>query len=357
MSDRWLPFGIITVVVLILALAAYTNLEVYAKTTEAPPSRQVRGNSFFALEKWLARTGLPTRTIRQGNAARIISAPEKTVYVQSNVFDWEGAVEPLKQWMEAGGHLLFSVWDFETPDLISFLGSFGVSAFPSDDVGPEDNGGAFADSPDFNRYLEFKVSKETGVSAFIIREKYNPQIIRLVQIPQGAGALSIIGRPQFMENDYLEREVNARLAWDLTGARAGEGGRVLFIRGRLPTKSLFGQLADRGNFFPLTVAGLILIVVGFWMVIPIFGLVFQERTSPGRPIGERFLAEIRFLKKYRALKMYPEVYLGEIKRKLRGREAPPELAAIEQALRKKGALSYSETVRFLHILRTTLECL
>jgi hypothetical protein len=91
------------------------------------------------------------------------------------------------------------------------------------------------------------------------------------------------------------------------------------------------------------------------MVIPSFGLVFGEKTSPGRPIRDRFLAEIRFLKRYRGLHVYLEVYIHEIRRKLRGREAGSELEAIEASLQKKRPLSYRELVRSLRILETIME--
>jgi hypothetical protein len=375
-SNKWIAFGFVFLVLLALAFIVYTSLEIYPVTVYKSPSRQVLVNNFFALEQWLAKTGHPVRTLKRGNAARIISAPEKTVFVQTDVFNWEGAAEPLKQWMEAGGFLLVSVefsWD-EDEEFQAFLESFGISAGWSDEAPEtdEDFGDAgyeeaedesleqlSLDSPDFYHLIQFELSEAAGASAFTIEEP-GPEkpLVRLVQIPLGAGALTCTDPPRFMENDYLDREVNARLAWGLTGARAGEENPgLLFIRGRGQVKSLFGKLADQGNFLPLGVSLLILIAVGFWMVIPPFGLVFPGQTSPGRPIRDRFRAEILFLKKYRALEMYLELYLEEIKRKLRGREPGPEMEAIEQALREKGRLPCREIIRSLQILKTLRESL
>ena len=65
---------------------------------------------------------------------------------------------------------------------------------------------------------------------------------------------------------------------------------------------------EKGNLFPVVISAIILIVMGFWMVIPVFGLVSVEKQRTSKPIRERFTAEIRFLKKYRALDHYLDVY-------------------------------------------------
>jgi hypothetical protein len=360
MSNRWIVFGAVFLVLLILAVFAFTSLEIYENTVYRSPSRQALVNNFFALEQWLAKTGHPVRRLAEGNAGHILGAPEKAVFVQSDAFDWEGSLEPLKQWMEAGGFLLVHA-DYEAENgFWRFLENFGVSVFPSDNSPEEYYSTAAAEGLSVAAFYwgsEFGLSEEAEASAFTLVERWpGGQAIRLVQIPVGAGALTFIGWPRFMGNRFLKEEVNARLAWDLTGARTGkENPGVLFIRRiteRAPGKSLFGRLADRGNFFPLGLSALVLVVIGFWMVIPPFGLVFSEQKSPVRPILDRFRAEIQFLKKYRALETYPELYLKEIKQRLRGREPPPGVEAVEQALRKKGRLSYSEIVWSLQILRT-----
>jgi hypothetical protein len=370
-SDKPLPFVVIALAVVLLAVFAYTNLEIVPTTVHQPPSRRVRGNDFFALEKWLSRTGHPVRTLRRGNASRIISALEKTVFVQSTVFDWEGAREPLASWMEGGGILIVSTGPHpgNETELQDFLKGFGIGFVNAVDTVLEEayaeaakngqtgsiNGAALEDLPDFFTPFYFSLTKEAEQGAFIIKE--GPAMaVRLIRMPVGAGALILFGPPLFMENEYLNREANAQLAWELSGGLTGtENPGLLFIRGKIPVKSLFGRLAERGNFFPLAVSLLILLAVGFWMVVPVFGLVFQEKDSPGRPIRERFLAEIRFLKKYHALGTYLELYLHEIKRKFRGREPPPELKSIEQSLREKGRLSDRQIVRALQILEARMD--
>jgi hypothetical protein len=40
------------------------------------------------------------------------------------------------------------------------------------------------------------------------------------------------------------------------------------------------------------------------MVIPVFGIVFEDKQRLSRPLKDRFTAEVRFLKKYHALDYY-----------------------------------------------------
>jgi len=68
---------------------------------------------------------------------------------------------------------------------------------------------------------------------------------------------------------------------------------------------------ERGNLLPVGISALLLIILGFWMAIPVFGLVTIEKQKSSRPIRDRFIAEIRFLKKYRALDHYLNVYERE----------------------------------------------
>jgi hypothetical protein len=155
-----------------------------------------------------------------------------------------------------------------------------------------------------------------------------------------------------MYNDNLESEENARLAWRLTAAKTGDKNEgeypgVLFIRGRRAAKDLFGKLAERGNPLPLIVSVLALVSIGFWMVIPGFGVLRFEEERRTRPIRDRFRAEARFLKKYHALDSYLEVYLREIKNKCRDREI--------NVLDAKKHCTYGETVRNLKILETIME--
>jgi hypothetical protein len=205
--------------------------------------------------------------------------------------------------------------------------------------------------PDFDWDIYFTYD---GIAPSVTME--DPEgIIRLIKINMGQGAVTVIGEPLFMYNDYLEDgELNARLSWDLTGASSdGDNPGVRFIRGKKAVKSLFGKLADRGNFLPLGLSALILVVAGFWMAVPSFGLLFREKEQPARSIGERFLAETRFLKKYHSLETYTEIYLREIKAKNRGPH--PELESIENVLKKGKGLRYNDIIRSLKICQAIME--
>jgi hypothetical protein len=115
-----------------------------------------------------------------------------------------------------------------------------------------------------------------------------------------------------MYNNYLADSDNAVLTWELTGARAKNTG-VLIIQNRNIYKSLFGTIMEKGNLIPVFISAVILIILGFWMVIPVFGIVFNEKKKHSRPILDRFLAETRFLKKYHALDYYIKIYRREFK--------------------------------------------
>ncbi|MDR0878758.1 MAG: hypothetical protein LBN21_11950 [Treponema sp.] len=348
--------GIAAAVLLLIGFFVYKNFEIYPRKVPVGPARSVTVNNYYALEKWLAKTGHPVRVEKQGTPGSIVSGTKKAVVIQSSVFDWKNAAEILTPWIEAGGFLVVSVDDYFDDDEgpAAFLETLGLRY--ENYNGPDDESAAPLSedlSPDFDRNIYFTY---TGAVPAVIME--DPAgIIRLVKITAGKGAVTVIGSPVFMYNDYLEeRELNARLSWDLTGAAAGdEDPGVLFIHGKRTVKSLFGKLAERGNILPPGLSVLILIVAGFWMVLPSFGLLFREREQSLRPIRERFLAETHFLKKYRALETYLEIYLREIKAKGQGRKPEGELAAIENVLKKGKGLRYNDLVRSLKICQTIME--
>jgi hypothetical protein len=120
-----------------------------------------------------------------------------------------------------------------------------------------------------------------------------------------------------MMSDYLEKEANVRLAWELTGAKDSGGRGIGFVRVKRTQNSLYKAFGAKGNLVFVIAAGLVLVVTGFWMVIPLFGQPKKDRERPGRPLRERFLAEGSFLKKFGALETYLEAYIREIQFKSR----------------------------------------
>jgi hypothetical protein len=175
--------------------------------------------------------------------------------------------------------------------------------------------------PWFSGPLAFKPVKENPRRPAMTLRKDAQGIIRLIVVPVGKGSVTVCALPRFMHSGVLHSEENAVLSWQLTGERDPEKNGVLFIRGRGERDNLYANLAVRGRpVFPI-LSALIVVIAGFWMVIPIFGRRKADVSRPGRSIGERFLAEGLFLKRFRALETYLDAYIQEIRFKLRNQ--PP----------------------------------
>jgi hypothetical protein len=345
----------------VIGILAYTQLEIYPRSIPVSASREVGANRFFALDKWLNKTGHPVRTGSVGSPSRLLSLDERSVYVQASLFDWQDEESILVPWVREGGSLLISLEPFwfddedETAAFMQFLEGLGVQA----ELGPygfPDSNTDTGNIPDFDQRFYFNLIEDFDFSDPPLTLSDARGIIRLVTVPLGAGSVTVTGRPYFMYNDNLEDTPNARLSWDLTAAKTGGENRgVFFVRGRRVAKSLFGKLADRGNLLPPALSALALILIGFWMVIPAFGIMRQDDERPGASIRTRFQAEARFLRKYHTLEGYIAVYLREIKLRLRNREQDPAVNMIEASLEAGTHLKYGEIIRDLKTLMTIME--
>ncbi|MDL2229497.1 hypothetical protein LJC14_04525 [Treponema sp. OttesenSCG-928-L16] len=420
---KYLLIFIISITILAaFGLIAYHFFEVYPTKRYARPSREARSNSYLALDRWLQQSGHPVRLRSQGNAVMLTGGNEKTALVQSTLFDWsgDGSYDSLVSWVEGGGSLIVAVdspW-YEDIDgnLTAFLEKLGVHAekdfrIPSLDevrdaaeddsetAGSEEAGGTEAENetepkpeteaeteaedgagsreaedpaeerpfPAFDRYTAFSADPEIqGVETL---EDKNA-VVRLLKLPMGKGEFIFTGDIVFMRSSMLDDEENARLAWALTGARDTEKTGILFIRGREPVQSLFGKLADRGNPLPLLVSVLVLVLAGFWAVIPAFGRLSEGDRLPGKALKERFLAEAWFLRKNDALGTYIEAYAKAVRQKLRRREAFVEddqvavrlaeicamdLETVESALKTEKHIRGRDFMKQIENLETILE--
>jgi len=265
MGNKIYIFIAIIIVFCLTGLVIYSYFEIYPRQKTIYPSTEAENNSFLAAERWLKATGHNIRISDTISLINITEAHERVVIINNWMFNPEEA-ERIIEWIKQGHFLIVfeDITDID-PKLIEILSKHGT----------------------------------------IIEDEVNGN--KLTEIQIGNGSITSTGTSRFMYNKYLLDENNARLTWKLTGARTDETNMdILFIRQTKwkESKSIFGAIMERGNFTPVIVSALLLIFIGFWAVIPRFGLVSNDKQKNSKPINERFTAEIRFLKKYKALDYY-----------------------------------------------------
>ena len=318
-----------------LGILAYNNLEIYQRKKITYPSEEVSENNFYALEQWLIKTGHNVRIENFFSPYILQDITEKIIMVNSNTYNWRNTDEII-EWIEKGGYFIIDITSNNNSfnyNLFEFLHGLGISveyAQPAnnlEDILKSDGNDEESSQETIDTQIDNEINQdETAIDRnlyplfntriyFTITENNNiitikdlGGIIRLAEIPIGGGLLTVTGMPVFMYNYNLKREANAVLTWNLTGARLDENKSVLFIRNPDINSgfSLFGSIIERGNLTPVIISALILVIAGFWMVIPLFGKMLKEKQQVSRPIKDRLTAEIRFLKKHSALDYYLE---------------------------------------------------
>jgi hypothetical protein len=308
MNKRIYICAAVILIFLVFALFAHNYLEIFQKKEYSPPSREALSNDYYAMERWLKETGHSVRFENQFYPELLTTVTERVVMIHSSVSRWDDADEFILPWIEQGGYLIISMDYFEIAfdeNLLEFLSGVGITV----EQGIPDETVLDESIPDFDKSISFLFEDKDEILS--IRDTLG--YARLAEISIGNGALAVIGSPLFMNNNNLKKNINAGMAWNLTGARiTGDNTGILFFRNHTDIKSMFGKIIERGNLVPVGISAFIVIFLGFWMVIPVFGLVFDEKQRSSRPIKERFDAEISFLKKYRALDYYLEIYEREL---------------------------------------------
>ena len=340
---------------LLIGIFCYTQLEIVPSTRWEAPSREVRANPYYALEKWLEASSYQLRTISMGNINTILNAPEKIVYAESSRVNWTGDLQLLIPRLEEGGCLILALDSTINNNLQEFMKSLGVwaSSFsgfsdleePNDPEDTETNDDSAELSPTFDWQLSFKITGQNAPVDKILIMK-NLGGIKLVKLEIGRGFVVFTGNANFLQNYSLRIADNVQLAAELfmseeTTLEAAAGfaeHEILFIRTLSGDRQIFGSLADRGNPAALAASLILLLVIGFWMFIPSFGRTIYEAEKPGKPLRERFLAEGRFLKKYHALGKYMEVYEKEFEQQSRSKG----LEELSQSMKQASADSDSQ---------------
>jgi hypothetical protein len=340
-------FLVILGVVLLAGVFFKTQMEIAPYITWTEPSKEVKDNEYLAFERWLEQLGFTLTFSTIGSVETVLNAKEKTVFIQNSRFNWT-QYEQLYPWIENGGHLIVSI-DTEAPgeELEHFMKELGVKkrAFgyrykdkdEEDAAEPEPDSGkdTFSELPreevspalGWEVFFSVTANPETDKHIFVMGNS----TIKLVKVEQEQGWVVFTGQTPFLKNyniqsdtldiqENKQRKPNVELAGDLfldTPEKA-----VLFIRQLSHQRHLLGLLAERGNPMALGISVALLVVIGFWMVIPSFGRNKPEPQRPGKPLRERFLSEGTFLAKYHALGKYIDVYRKELEQR-KGIETAP----------------------------------
>ena len=365
MRNKVFVFFICALVLTLTGFILSGIFEIYPQKVRRGYSNAARKNEYFAMERWLETTGHPV-TVITGALEFPLAIKEKVVILSSTrlddikgeTFAW------FITWVAEGGHLLLWLGQGTGKEAEKRLKKNFVQ------LGlrfQRKKSSGYSSSPDFPRFdrdfLLKPIKTHPLRPGMKLRKDSSDGSVRLITV--GAGTVSVSGRLYFMRNETLKNEKNAALAWELTGARDTNNCGVCFIRTAREHNTLYSAISSRGSIGFALAGALIVLVTGFWMVIPVFGRWRSEAPRPGRSIRERFLAEGLFLKKFHALEVYREAYIREIRLKL-GAFAGEELAAAQLAGRcglplrdVENALRPGKKFReFLHarkILETILE--
>jgi hypothetical protein len=398
--------GILISALVVFGVLFISRLEIYERERWQRPSGEFRSNSFYVLGEWLSVAGHPVRFSPRWAGTGDISPREGGLFIQTSLYNWDS--RDILPWVREGGSLLISIdfpwyWgageETEAPSAVlaleRFLADLGIrirnpllaedeDGAPDEDSGNSDSAagevpaeGTLAEEaptgeapagetpafPDYDYKIIFEepaipapppAASAMPTGSEFLSLKDSEGNIRLVRRTLGKGRIAVTGSCVFMYNYRLEGEANARLAWELTGGSLGpERPGILFIRGRRGSGGLFEILREQGNLLPPVLSALVLILTGFWMVLPGFGVPPREETRPRLSITGRFSAEARFLRRHRGLEVYLEAYLRELRRL--GRGQGPQIKEIEEALAAGKRIGPRKTAVYLKNLMSALE--
>ena len=279
------------------------NFEIVDYNKYFPPSREAQINNYLALQRWLVSEGYYIREDREIDADSLAGAFEKTIFLQSNLIEWDEVfIQTLDERIVNGGRIILSLNNYRNRADNEFLGEY-LESLGLEFVEPGEyryDIDRESDVPVYTRNVTFN---EPENAVLVLKDQYNYP--RLVEFSRGTGTITVTGIPSFMRNSNIDKEPNALISWYLFAALPGGNadGDILFIRGQQRAEGGIGRIFQRGNFLIVIIAALVLIIAGFWKAVPVFGVVRVEEKT-GKALAERFLAEGLFLKRFKSLDVY-----------------------------------------------------
>jgi hypothetical protein len=352
----FIPFVVIFAVLALLIGLFFTFFKIEHYTKYIDSSDEAKKNKYLAMDKWLKNTGHPVLIHEKGSIKEITEADNKNIIIfASSITDFTTAeFDKLYNIVIDGCNLILFLDGPQNNLTDDFISRFDIECkffkdFSDDeDEDKNDNNdnkdnkdtekkknnkiitveGADKTVPAKNIYAQSNFDKQTyfrllNEVEYLYDDEYselkdNDGHTRLVKVNLKSSVFIVSGIPYFMKSLLLKK--NNSLAWSISGALDNGGFTIIRSKEAAAGETTHDYYAEgfwdlftqNPAYKTIFFAVIAVIIVGFWITLPSFGKVLEERTLPGKPIKMRFLSEIRFLKRYGALRLYLKPYTDEI---------------------------------------------
>ena len=294
-------------VVLLLAWLL-SQLEPYQDVELSGYRGAARHNRFFAAETFLDRVEIPARSARE--LSELFPLPPVSVAIVSTTTREglpDARSEQLLEWVRRGGHLwvIPETWYGDEPVPDAILETFGIHAGVVDD--DERPAAASADDPhetditglelDGGRIivdwgwayetLEWSAAQPPAWSAAV---QGHPVV---AEYRLGDGVVTVSTDLYFANNDMLDTADNAAGLWYLLTRHRIPDQVIFVLSDDMP--SLLRWLGQRAG--PALIAGLVLLLLALWRVMPRFGPMQQHADHGQRSLGQHLSASGRYYRR------------------------------------------------------------
>ncbi len=306
--------GLLAIFITISTKWFFNNFEKKEVEKNTGYSTEARRNKFLAAEYYLRDLGYEVES--DSNRARLLETHENYQTILIN--DYGPKLSPthfkkLKQWIENGGHLIFTASDFQY----------------SYDEGDEYTGNDFKNNqlleeygilPSYTNFDEYKEdsdfdNEEQAISTYMLRDSTEISIdfssstqlldttdsaslslndrygTHLVQLDIGEGKLTVLSDNYMLSNDYIGEHDHAYLLSSLNEINKSSSKKALLLYNN-QSDSIFTLIWKHGK--EACIAFLALLILSLWSLHNRFGPIMPIIDYSNRNITEHLRAIARF---------------------------------------------------------------